>query len=223
MAFEVAEFGGGQYCWAGLGHLVAAACGELSRAGRVRRVEAQAPVLRQDGGAFDDVLQFADVSGPVVAHQLAHVAFGQPQHIALVASLAGEEVARQERNILAALAQRHRMDREHVEAEVQVFAKAAALHVLLEVAIGRRDEADVDIAGALVADALKMALLEPAQQSFAAGNFLGPLLLGWLFDTVGRRRMIAFTYSVSAILLAVSGYLFSIGALSAQDKRSPGW
>jgi MFS family permease len=53
---------------------------------------------------------------------------------------------------------------------------------------------------------------------FAAGNFFGPLLLGRLFDTIGRRVMIAFTYGVSGILLAVSGYLFSIGALSAQTQ-----
>jgi MFS family permease len=49
---------------------------------------------------------------------------------------------------------------------------------------------------------------------FAAGNFLGPLLLGRLFDTVGRRPMIAFTYAVSGILLAISGYFFMQGALS---------
>jgi MFS family permease len=53
---------------------------------------------------------------------------------------------------------------------------------------------------------------------FAAGNFLGPLLLGRLFDTLGRRTMITFTYAVSGILLAMSGYLFSIGALSAQSQ-----
>ena len=53
---------------------------------------------------------------------------------------------------------------------------------------------------------------------FAAGNFLGPLLLGRLFDTLGRRTMIAFTYAVSGLLLALSGYLFSIGALSAQTQ-----
>src|SRR4051812_27350141 len=46
---------------------------------------------------------------------------------------------------------------------------------------------------------------------FAAGNFLGPLLLGRLFDTLGRRTMIMFTYGVSGLLLALSGYLFSIG------------
>jgi MFS family permease len=53
---------------------------------------------------------------------------------------------------------------------------------------------------------------------FAAGNFLGPLLLGRLFDTLGRRVMIASTYGISGVLLALSGYLFSIGALSAQSQ-----
>ena len=53
---------------------------------------------------------------------------------------------------------------------------------------------------------------------FAAGNFLGPLLLGRLFDTLGRRTMITFTYGVSGVLLALSGYLFSIGVMSAQTQ-----
>jgi MFS family permease len=53
---------------------------------------------------------------------------------------------------------------------------------------------------------------------FAAGNFLGPLLLGRLFDTLGRRTMITFTYGVSGLLLALSGYLFSIGVLTAQTQ-----
>jgi MFS family permease len=53
---------------------------------------------------------------------------------------------------------------------------------------------------------------------FAAGNFLGPLLLGRLFDTLGRRVMIAFTYGTSGVLLALSGYLFSIDVLSAQTQ-----
>ncbi|MDQ8727198.1 MFS transporter [Bradyrhizobium sp. LHD-71] len=53
---------------------------------------------------------------------------------------------------------------------------------------------------------------------FAAGNFLGPVLLGRLFDTLGRRVMITSTYFVSGALLAISGYLFSIGVLSAQTQ-----
>jgi MFS family permease len=44
---------------------------------------------------------------------------------------------------------------------------------------------------------------------FALGNFLGPLVLGRLFDVVGRRRMIAATYAVSGIALLITGYAFS--------------
>ena len=53
---------------------------------------------------------------------------------------------------------------------------------------------------------------------FAAGNFLGPVILGRLFDTVGRRPMIAATYALSGVLLAGSGYLFAIGVLSATGQ-----
>jgi MFS family permease len=47
------------------------------------------------------------------------------------------------------------------------------------------------------------------------GNFLGPLLIGRLFDTVGRRRMIAGTYILSGILLAITAWLFQAGVLDA--------
>ena len=53
---------------------------------------------------------------------------------------------------------------------------------------------------------------------FAAGNFLGPVFLGRLFDTVGRRPMIAATYLLSGLLLAGSGWLFAIGVLSATGQ-----
>jgi MFS family permease len=53
---------------------------------------------------------------------------------------------------------------------------------------------------------------------FAAGNFLGPLLLGHFFDSIGRKPMIAGTYILSGLLLAVSGYLFQQGQLSASGQ-----
>jgi MFS family permease len=55
---------------------------------------------------------------------------------------------------------------------------------------------------------------------FAAGNLAGPLLIGHLFDTVGRRKMILFTYAVSAILLAISGALFNAGVLNATTQTA---
>ena len=53
---------------------------------------------------------------------------------------------------------------------------------------------------------------------FAFGNLLGPILMGGLFDSIGRKVMITFTYATSGILLAVTGYLFSIGALTATTQ-----
>jgi len=53
---------------------------------------------------------------------------------------------------------------------------------------------------------------------FAVGNFLGPVFLGRFFDTIGRRPMIAATYAVSGVLLAITGYLFAIGILSAVQQ-----
>jgi MFS family permease len=50
---------------------------------------------------------------------------------------------------------------------------------------------------------------------FALGNFMGPLLLGPLFDTLGRKPMIAFTYAISGVLLAVVGWLFREGIVDA--------
>jgi MFS family permease len=51
---------------------------------------------------------------------------------------------------------------------------------------------------------------------FAAGNFLGPVLIGRLFDTKGRRPMIAFTYIASGLLLAATGYLFARDLIGAE-------
>jgi MFS family permease len=53
---------------------------------------------------------------------------------------------------------------------------------------------------------------------FAVGNVLGPIVLGHLFDTVGRRKMIAATYAIAGLLLALSGWLFHAGLLTAQTQ-----
>ena len=54
--------------------------------------------------------------------------------------------------------------------------------------------------------------------AFAVGNLMGPLLLGKLFDTLGRKKMIAGTYILAGILLAISAWLFDIGALNATTQ-----
>src|SRR5205085_10581040 len=50
---------------------------------------------------------------------------------------------------------------------------------------------------------------------FAIGNVLGPIVLGHLFDSVGRKKMIAITYALAGLLLALTGWLFYAGLLNA--------
>jgi MFS family permease len=51
--------------------------------------------------------------------------------------------------------------------------------------------------------------------SFALGNLIGPLTIGHLFDTLGRKKMISGTYILSGVLLAITAVLFQAGALNA--------
>jgi MFS family permease len=51
--------------------------------------------------------------------------------------------------------------------------------------------------------------------AFAAGSLIGPLTIGHLFDTIGRKTMIAGTYILSGVLLGVSAFLFNAGLLTA--------
>jgi MFS family permease len=53
---------------------------------------------------------------------------------------------------------------------------------------------------------------------FAAGNFLGPLLLGPLFDQIGRRVMITMTYALSGALIIVTGLFFKADMLTPQTQ-----
>jgi MFS family permease len=53
---------------------------------------------------------------------------------------------------------------------------------------------------------------------FALGNLLGPFVLGHWFDTIGRKKMIAATYGLAGILLAVTVWLFHAGLLTAQTQ-----
>ncbi len=55
---------------------------------------------------------------------------------------------------------------------------------------------------------------------FAAGNLLGPLVLGPLFDTWGRRRMIALTYGGSGVFIAITGYALAEGWLTAATQTA---
>ena len=54
--------------------------------------------------------------------------------------------------------------------------------------------------------------------AFAAGNLLGPLTIGHLFDTIGRKKMISGTYLLSGVLLVISAQFFKAGMLNATTQ-----
>jgi MFS family permease len=54
--------------------------------------------------------------------------------------------------------------------------------------------------------------------AFAAGNLLGPLTIGRLFDTIGRKKMISSTYIIAGVLLVISAQLFKAGVLNATTQ-----
>ncbi|MFL5826292.1 MAG: MFS transporter [Thermoleophilaceae bacterium] len=53
---------------------------------------------------------------------------------------------------------------------------------------------------------------------FAIGNFLGPLIIGRFFDTVGRVPMIAGCYILAGVLFAVMAVLFNGGHLTTATQ-----
>jgi MFS family permease len=55
---------------------------------------------------------------------------------------------------------------------------------------------------------------------FAFGNVTGPLVLGPLFDSLGRRRMISATYALAGVLLIATGWLFAQGRLTAETQTA---
>jgi MFS family permease len=54
--------------------------------------------------------------------------------------------------------------------------------------------------------------------AFAVGNLTGPLTIGHLFDTLGRKKMIAGTYILSGVLLAITAFLFRADVLNATTQ-----
>jgi hypothetical protein len=87
---------------------------------------------------------------------------------------------------------------------------------------GRADEAERIVAGSS-----RRSGRRPASGSRSRGSrsrsvsaSLGPLLLGRLFDVLGRRAMIAASYGVAGVLLAITGWLFERGTLTATTQTA---
>ncbi len=134
----------------------------------------QGVAFGENDPALHDVLQFADVAGPVIAVEHIDDRTGEAAHIfAADFAVFFEKKVGELEDVTLALAQRGDVDGEDVQAVKQVFSEAAFGGHLLQVAVGGGDDADVDFGGVRAADAFEFALLQHAQK----------------FDLNGRRNL----------------------------------
>ncbi len=125
----------------------------------------RATVFGQNHGALDHVFEFAHVAWPVVVEEGIHRTFAEPRDVLVV--LLGETLKKpvhHQRNVVAAVAQRRNVNRKHVQAEEQVFAKEPGFHGFPQIDVGCRHHSHIDLARARVTHALQFTLLEGAQQ-----------------------------------------------------------
>src|SRR6185503_18901082 len=111
------------------------------------------------------VLELADVAGPVVAHHQLHRLLAEaPDGLADLVGVALEEMIGEDRDVLAPLAERRQPEREDLEPVVEILAEAAPGDLLLQVAVGRGDDAHVDVLRRRGADRADLPLLERAEE-----------------------------------------------------------
>ena len=116
--------------------------------------------------ALDQILQLAHVAGPVPRLQTAHCLGGELRRDALQPGAERlNEGIHQAGNILLTLAQRRDLQRNHIQAIVEVAAERAFFHRIQQIAVGSGDDAHVDLDGMGRADSHHFALLQHAQQA----------------------------------------------------------
>ena len=118
-----------------------------------------------DDGAFDDVLQFANISRPGVgAEQFESIFVDSLYSFSGFPGVAIDEIFHEHRDVVLALAERWNLDGEHVDAVKEVSAKRTCCDRGFQVTIGSSDHAHVGSNGAVATDAIEFALLQHAQE-----------------------------------------------------------
>ena len=120
----------------------------------------------RDDGRLDRVLQLAHVAGPIVRHEdvdrlVAHPVDAGPLQ---AQSLPIDEVAHQERDVLAPLAQRGEMDMDHLQAVEEILPEAPRPHGGGQIGVGSGDEAEVAADQVIPPEPAELVLLEHAQE-----------------------------------------------------------
>src|SRR6266542_2535184 len=120
---------------------------------------------REHHGALDRVLELADVPGPAVALERRERRRGEPrERLRVLPGQPSQERAREERNVLAPIAERREPHRHDVQPVEQVLAEAPGAHLGGEVLVRRGDDPDVHLDRLRPAEPLHDAVLQHAQE-----------------------------------------------------------
>jgi hypothetical protein len=121
--------------------------------------------LRHEDRTLDGVIELADVAGPGVRQEGFDGAFFEAgDGLAVVLCVLAEEVGGEDRDVLAAVAERWQADFDGVEAEEQVLAEAALGDGDVEVGVGGGEDADIDAASLGGTNPLELAGLDGAKK-----------------------------------------------------------
>ena len=120
--------------------------------------------MPQDDAALNYVLKLTYVPRPIVGAKLCErgvrdLWFG-PIH---ASGALPDEMSGKRRDVFRALAQGGNLDPKNSQTIVEILAETARVYLLRQVAIGRRDDSDVDLASMCVTDALQLLLLQYPQ------------------------------------------------------------
>lgn len=119
----------------------------------------------QDDGAFDDVLEFANVAGPVVGVEGLEELGGDVFDLAVVLrGIFGDEVAGEQEDVVATMSKRGGFDVDDIESIEEVFSEAALLDFFDEVFVGGSDDPHVEFEGFVGADAFDDVGLKEAKE-----------------------------------------------------------
>src|SRR6266567_6081942 len=120
--------------------------------------------MRQGRRTLNTILELAHIARKAAPHQDFHRGRVERQGPSVLTVEALEEFAGKLRNITTPLAQRRHQYRHDANAIVKVGAELLARHRLLEIPVGSRDHAHVDLDGMVTADALEFVFLKYAQE-----------------------------------------------------------
>ena len=134
--------------------------------GGLRKIgKAELIAVAHDNGAINRVLQLADIAGPLELRQVSHgLAANAGDEAIFFGAEPRQEVPQQMRDVFTPHPQRRDCQRQDVKAIEQILPEMPALHAIEQFAIGRGDDADVDLHRFTPADRLDGAFLQCAEQ-----------------------------------------------------------